>query len=453
MKYPIQYLYLLACCVGLLHAQSLDNPKPDERFKVDLLVAVAHPDDESEIGAYLARAIFDEHKRAAVVFGTRGNQGGNGEGQEQSSALGAIREVEGRRALGRFGVGEVWFLNGTDTPGQDVLDSLETWNHGDSLERMVRLIRLTRPSVVATWLPDWVAGENHGDHQAAGVIATEAFDMAGNATAFPEQLATPRNRSNIRNLTEGLRQWQPQKLYYFSDAADQSFMKGKGPAYSAEDISPSQHVSYARLSAEECAFHRTQSDSGQLARSALAKNDVSHTYFAQTVHFILGKSYVPSDLTADLFAGIAETPIPYHRAPGYTPPTESSASIELGGSWHFYREFWQAHGIERLADLIGPEIMAQFSSPFTIPVIVDNPTAKPLKVNLAVDLPPGWTFMRSFPSNFLVDAQGAASVQIALKAAAEQKGWKTIGIRADSDGKPIGDLHVRVELDNGAMPQ
>ena len=38
-------------------AQSADsnNAKPDERFKSDLLVVVAHPDDETEIGAYLAR--------------------------------------------------------------------------------------------------------------------------------------------------------------------------------------------------------------------------------------------------------------------------------------------------------------------------------------------------------------------------------------------------------------
>lgn len=205
-------LLSLFFCSFLLFAQSPVNPKPDARFKADLLVVVAHPDDETEIGAYLARAVFDEKKRVAVVFGTRGNSGGNAEGQEQAAALGAIREIEAREALAHFGVSHVWFLNGLDTPSQNVLASLETWDHGDSLGRMVRLIRLTRPSVIATWLPDWVAGENHGDHQAAGVIATEAFDLAANATAFPEQLATPRDREDVSNLTEGLRPWQPQKI-------------------------------------------------------------------------------------------------------------------------------------------------------------------------------------------------------------------------------------------------
>ena len=45
---------------------------PDERFKVDILVVVAHPDDEGGVTPYLARAIYDEHKRVAVVYTTRG---------------------------------------------------------------------------------------------------------------------------------------------------------------------------------------------------------------------------------------------------------------------------------------------------------------------------------------------------------------------------------------------
>src|SRR4051812_45470310 len=86
----------------LIYGQSAHPPKPDDRYKADLLVIVAHPDDETAIGAYLARAIFDQKKRVAVVFGTHGNSGGNAEGQEQAGALGAIREIEGRRALEHF---------------------------------------------------------------------------------------------------------------------------------------------------------------------------------------------------------------------------------------------------------------------------------------------------------------------------------------------------------------
>ncbi len=438
--------------VALAPADNSISPPPDARYKADLLVVVAHPDDETEIGAYLARAIFDEKKRVAVVFGTRGNGGGNAEGQEQAASLGAVREIEARQALAHFGVTHVWFLNGYDTAGQVVLDSLETWDHGDSLERLTRLVRLTRPSVLATWLPDWVAGENHGDHQAAGVIATEAFDMAGDPTVFPEQLAAPRNREDIKNLTEGLHPWQPEKIYYFSDAAHTGFMKGKGPEYPATGISPSHHVSYAKLAAEECSYHLTQGDTGQMAREALVKNDLH--YFDEPNRFIFGKSYVSSDVTGDLFQGVEEAGIPYHKPPGYTPRQLTTPAIELGGPWLFYRRFWQVHGLEHLASLVGPEIMAKYGSPFVIPVAVDNPTGQKVNVSFSVDLPEGWRFVRPLPSTASVEAHQSYTVPFEVKTTSQQtSGWKTIAIDSKADGKDLGQIRIRVELNSGAMPQ
>ncbi len=448
------FLLGLLCFYGLslLHADTSINPPPDARFKVDLLVVVAHPDDETEIGAYLARAIFDEKKRVAVVFGTRGNSGGNAEGQEQAGALGAIREIEAREALAHFGVMDVWFLNGLDTPGQDVLDSLETWNHGDSLSRLIRLVRLTRPSVIATWLPDWVAGENHGDHQAAGVIATEAFDLAGDPTAFPEQLAAPRNRDDISNLTEGLRIWQPEKIYYVSDAANTDFMKGKGPQYSATDQSPSRHVSYAKLAAEECSYHLTQGDTGQMARNALSKNDLH--MFDAPVKFIFGKSYVKSSATDDLFEGVQQAGIGFRRAPGFTAQRADGPRMELGGPWRFYRQFWQAHGLEDLSNLVAPEIMAKYASPLVIPVMIENPTDRGLNVSFSVDLPAGWSVRRQLPSSVLVGPRGAYSLPLELKTGAtETSGWKMLSIDSKADGSKLGQIRIRVQLNAGAMPQ
>src|SRR5437762_7843608 len=81
-------------------------PLPDERYKVDLLLVVAHPDDEGAATPYLARAL-DEHKRIAVVFGTRGSSGANEAGGEQAAALGAIREIEARNALTSLGITNV----------------------------------------------------------------------------------------------------------------------------------------------------------------------------------------------------------------------------------------------------------------------------------------------------------------------------------------------------------
>src|ERR1700749_4577392 len=119
----------------------------DARYKADILLVVAHPDDEGAATAYLARAI-DEGKRVAVVYGTRGGNGGNEVGTEQASSLAAIRGIEGRRANATLGITNVWFLDGKDTEGQDVLVSLANCQHGAALEQLVRIVRLTRPEVV-----------------------------------------------------------------------------------------------------------------------------------------------------------------------------------------------------------------------------------------------------------------------------------------------------------------
>lgn len=448
----LKYLSAAFFSVFFLQAQNQGNPKPDDRFKADLLIVVAHPDDETEIGAYLARAIFDEKKRVAVVFGTRGNTGGNAEGQEQTAALGAIREIEARRALEHFGVMNVWFLNGPDTPGQSVLHSLETWNHGDSLGRMVRLIRLTRPAVIATWLPDYVAGENHGDHQAAGVLATEAFDISADPAAYAEQITPPRDRFDINNFTEGLHPWQVEKIYYFSDASNTNFMKGQGPTYSATDVSPSRHVPYARLAAEECAFHLTQDDTGQMATKALATNDLH--YFEQPVRLIFGKSHVKSTATADMFEGVIPQGIPYHPLAPIVPRETSAPALQLGGSWQFYRRFWLAHGLEHLADLVGPEVAVNFDSFLWVPLIIENPNGTPMNVNLGADLPGGWSYVRKPAQQIVIDAHQTYWLDFEVRTPAERvEGWTAIGIRADSAGKPLGSIQLKVQLTGGALPQ
>jgi hypothetical protein len=150
------------------------------------------------------------------------------------------------------------------------------------------------------------------------VIATEAFDLAGNPTVFPEQLSQPRDRLNISNLTEGLHPWQPKKLYFFSDASHSDFQEGQGPRYDPKAVSPAKGVPYTRLAAEEMAYHLTQGDAGVLAVDALKKNDLK--LFEQPEQLIFGKSLVQSSITGDIFEGITPVPIPYVRAHGYEAP-------------------------------------------------------------------------------------------------------------------------------------
>lgn len=426
---------------------------PDERFKADILVIVAHPDDETEVSAYLAKAIDEEHRRVAVIFGTRGDGGGNAMGNEQAATLGAEREIEARRALAYLGVMNVWFLGGPDTPGQDVLRSLETWNHGAALAQAVRLVRLTRPEIILTWLPDYVAGENHDDHQAAGVIATEAFDLAGDPTTFPEQVSPPRDRNGISNLTEGLRPWQPKKIYYFSDASHTDFLEGQGPEYAPTGVSPSRHMPYYRVAAEEMLFHLTQGDTGQEAKRALAAGNLEP--FKRSVHLIFGKSLVRSTATGDTFDGISPGPIPFAPVRGYRPETSAGLELELGGPWAFYREFWKAHDVEHLARLLpSPEVSVQPGETLHAPLVISNDSAGPANVALTVTLPNGWR-EQAGSARYPVPPHDSYPVQaaVAVPRSAKVDEWYEVTCKAEANGKTIGSITLRVNIALGGLPQ
>jgi LmbE family N-acetylglucosaminyl deacetylase len=438
----IQPIALLGQAVVAPRTEARPSPGPDSRYKADILVIVAHPDDETAITGYLIKAIQDEHKSVAVLFGTRGNSGGNAMGYEQAAALGAVREIEARRALASIGVMNVWFMNGTDTPGDNVLRSLEAWGHGAALEEAVRIIRLTRPEVVLTWLPHSVVGENHGDHQASAVIATKAFDLAGDPDAFPEQVSFPRDRTDYSNLTEGLRPWQPEKLYFFSDASQVAFMKGQGPVYSVMDISPSLHIPYYRAIAMEEAFHLTQVDNGQAAKHALETGNFKD--FEGPVEFIRGKSLVGGSVTGDIFENVVPGPIPFASVRGSQPHAQKGLSLDLGGSWDFYRRFWPAHDIGHLANLMRvPEVGVEPGSTLEIPLLLHNGSDQPATIRLDVDLPSGWTQKR-MPSLYPVQAHDTYPVRAVLTAPAKKiEGWQEITWRAKSSGEAVGTVTIK----------
>ena len=412
---------------------------PDNRYKADILLVVAHPDDDTLVTSYLARAIFDQHKRVAVVYCTRGDSGSNSEGREHARALGLVREIEGRRAMGFLGVTNVWFLDGRDTASQNVLVSLAAWPSGSVLEQMVRIFRLTQPEVVFTWLPSSVAGENHGDHQASGVIATEAFDMAGDPTVFSSQVAAPIRQ--FENALEGLTPWQPKKLYYFTDAFDTRFFEGRGPEYSGKEISPSHKVSYLQLAAQSYAPYYTQSADPKLNRAVEAGEnfDALITKLLQTgdlsdpVRLWLAKSHVKGSATGDVFEGIDSYAIPYNPPKAVSAAVSPDLRIELGGPWGFYRDFWRAHELDSLR-FLRPEIAVQPHDTLTIPLQVQNNSSQPRKLRVSVVLPEGWKLKRDVEE---VDVPAAAHLTAGVPVVApaqENNQFAEIRINVLSDG-------------------
>ena len=434
-------------------------PHSDERYKADILAVVAHPDDEAAVTPYLVREL-DEHRRVAVVFATRVSSGSNEAGAEQAAALGDVREIEARNALATLGINTVWFLSGKDTATQDVLVSLANWDHGETLEQMVRLVRLTRPEVILTFLPGTFIGENHGDHQASGVLATEAFDLAGSPAVFPEQLAGPMKREPF---LENLRPWQVKKIYYFPDADREDIFHGKGPSYSVKEVSRLSNKPYWRMALDAFRAHQTQFKSyfdkiAQMDEAQIEKMATSEDGWGEDQHFVLGKSLVGGSVSGDIFEDITPGAISYAR-PEVTPePARPELSVELGGPWSFYAEFRRAHGLASLPHPETPELALEGPGTLVIPLWVRNQTAKTQEITLSATLPGGWTAENGL-GKFTVAARQTAAARVevslpALPAKTEKKAEaQEVTVRAEAHGQVIGGAKLRVELRKRALPE
>ena len=433
---------------GVVAAQTGEKaaalPKPDDRYKVDILLVVAHPDDDTGVLNYITKASLDEGKRVAVIFSTRGNSGGNAVGMEQGKAMSDEREMEARRSLELSGIHNVWFLHGTDTATQDVLHSLETLGHGEALEEVVRLIRLTRPEVVITWMPAYVAGENHGDHQASAIVTTEAFDIAGDPTVFAEQVNAPRRYQDINNYGEGLHPWQAKKLYYFSDASHQDFLAHHGPTYLATAISKSKGVPYAKLNKMAWDAYATQTDP-QL-----------DYYVNMPDYLVLAKSYAHSSGTeADVWDGIERTAVPYTPQPGYRQPARAEVSLELGGPWAFYQQFYVAHGLTALG-FVQPQTALSSQDGLWVPLLLHNDTEVAHDVVLAAAMPSGWT-STTHATHYTLEPHSTYPAQLFLHApeGAVQPNAPTQTLRwiLTDGGRQVGEVSLAVYMEYNGVPQ
>jgi LmbE family N-acetylglucosaminyl deacetylase len=435
----------------------------DERFKADILVVVAHPDDEGAVTPYLARAIYDLHKRVAVVYGTHGNSGANNYGRERAAGLADIREVEARESCARMGIKNVWFLDGKDTASQNVLNSLANWGQGANLEKLVELVRLTRPDVVINSLPGVFIGENHGDHQAAGVLATEAFDLAGNPVVFPSQIAGASAQREI--YLENLRAWQVKKIYYFADANDDMQFSGTGPAYSIWEVSSSQKKPYWRIALDAATTHLTQypEDIERIQKMSDADaqkmmRDPETAWWTEPETLVFGKSYYTSKATDDVFANLEGEP---NRCPGLAGNVEhalAAPAVKLGGPWGFYQSFREAHCLGGLHVADPPEIAITAGSEVYVPLTIVHAGNKPLKLQTKIEVPKGWK-VTGGEGEIALPAEATTELRVEIETptltATELKanGLQEIIVHAQVDGVTAGDIKLRVKLRSHGLPQ
>ncbi len=444
---------LLTLFVATLAAQtpkSLPATQPDERFKVDVLLIVAHPDDETGVSAYLAQ-LLDQHKRVAAVYLTHGEAGHNNMGPERAASLGAVREMELRHAMTKLGIENVWFLDGRDTPSQNVLQSLGQWHHGAALEEVVRMVRLTRPEVIVTWLPAFFIGENHGDHQASGVLATEGFDIAGDAAIFPAQLAAP-VRVN-ESLLEGLRPWQPKKIYYYSDAQEQEQFKKTGPQYPITGISPVRKLPYWQIAMEAFELHLTQYRSYIEGLQKMDEQQLAKEGWSDPLQLTFGKSNVGGSVTGDVFEGVTPGEVAFVQQAEEPLKPQTGVSVELAGPWGFYETFRRAHGLQHLPRAAVPEIAIAAGATLQVPLLLRNDTSTSKEITLSLTAPEGWATQSGIGSYTLRAGDQLPVLVMVDSPKTAEKGLDEIACRAQADGQTIGTIKLHVRRRSGGLPQ
>src|SRR4051794_24583290 len=164
--------------------------------------APAHPDDETN--ALFALFTHGMGLRSVDVQNNRGEGGQNEIGPELFRDIGVLRTAE-LVAAHRIDGAEQYFTRAIDYGYSfDPEEVINKWGRDAIIGDYVRLIRTLRPDVVVTMNIQGRGGDRA--HEATTVLVREAYRVAGNAAMYPEQ------------LREGLRPWQPRKLYFNAGA-------------------------------------------------------------------------------------------------------------------------------------------------------------------------------------------------------------------------------------------
>jgi LmbE family N-acetylglucosaminyl deacetylase len=215
-----------------------------------VLYVAAHPDDENtRLISFLSNG---RQVRTAYLSLTRGDGGQNLIGPELGDALGILRTQELLEAR-RIDGGEQFFTRAVDfgyskTPEE----TFAKWGRQEVLGDVVRVVRTFRPDVIITRFPTDGSG-GHGHHTASALLAHEAFELAADPRAFPEQLA------------QGLEPWQAKRLFFnaFSwGGADLAAQARKDPSHwVAIDVGgfdPLLGTSYTEIAGRSRSMHKSQ---------------------------------------------------------------------------------------------------------------------------------------------------------------------------------------------------
>ncbi|MBV8858352.1 MAG: PIG-L family deacetylase [Acidobacteria bacterium] len=228
-----------------------------------VLYVGAHPDDENT--ALLAYLALGRGARTAYLSLTRGDGGQNILGSEKGALLGVVRTQE-LLAARRIDGAEQFFTRAIDfgfTKSPE--ETFRFWDHDAVLADVVWVVRRFRPDVMIARFPTTGEG-GHGQHTASAILASEAFEAAGDPARFPEQ------------LKNGVRPWRPKRLVWNAF----NFRPGEVPKDADKMVSadvggydPLLGKSYTEIAAESRTMHMSQAQ-GTPGRRGPAVNYFAH---------------------------------------------------------------------------------------------------------------------------------------------------------------------------------
>lgn len=241
-----------------------------------VLMVTAHPGDEDgALMMYLARGKGAE---VTLLTLTRGERGDNRLGIIDPTEQGLLRTMEQLASDEQYGA-EQRFTRVVDFGfARTANEVFDRWlGHNVALGDMVRVIRETRPEIIVTPF-DVSSPDGDGQHEAAAILAREAFRAAADAKKFPEQ------------LTAGVEVWQARRLFALTrtgvyavafDAAGDAgagaggYVPTDGPpaagagGYVPTDGPPGAGGSWQRLAERALEEQRSQKGIGHAPREAV----------------------------------------------------------------------------------------------------------------------------------------------------------------------------------------
>jgi LmbE family N-acetylglucosaminyl deacetylase len=260
------------------------------RTRASILMVTAHPDDED--GGLLAYQTRGLGARGTLLTLNRGEGGQNAMSVEMYDALGLLRTQELLTADRYYGVNQYWGRVIDYGFSKTREEALKQWDYNRVLSDVVRVVRMTRPLVIASVFIG-APTDGHGNHQVAGQMAQEAFLAAGDPKRFPEQ------------LREGLRPWSPAKVYCrvpffeptkehtiydyatgkyvpirFFDYVNKTWMNGKpmaniDVAEGGED--PATGLTFLQMGREGWGYQKSQNGGGTIPQPSLVSSSY-HRY-------------------------------------------------------------------------------------------------------------------------------------------------------------------------------